>query len=261
MISGIIIFAKFCKVNKIPVKDWCFFKAFGDIEKKMREQGFTVFTADIDSFGCIETNAVQLKEYVNKILKETNSEKVNLICHSKGGLDSKYMITDLEMEDKIASMTTLSTPFKGSIVASKVWELPGFIKAFLAFWVNLFYRILGDKHPDALKTLEQLKRVDTSIETLKFSNKIYCQSYSSTMNDGSDFLMLIPSIIHKRFEAKNNDGLVTGESSKFGEYNGDCFDISVSHSKMIDFMSTKSQKDKIYAFYIKLAEDLMELGF
>ena len=25
MISGIIIFAKFCKVNKIPVKDWCFY--------------------------------------------------------------------------------------------------------------------------------------------------------------------------------------------------------------------------------------------
>ena len=107
------------------------------------------------------------------------------------------MIEELNMEDYIASMTTLSTPFKGSIVASKVWDLPFFIKGFIAFWIDLFYRILGDKSPNALKVCEQLRKTDVSMETVHFSDKIYCQSYSSSMNDTSDFLMIIPYISKK----------------------------------------------------------------
>ena len=39
-------------------------------------------------------------------------EKVNIIAHSKGGLDSRYMITHLGLADKVASLTTVATPPK-----------------------------------------------------------------------------------------------------------------------------------------------------
>ena len=248
-------------VHGVAVKDVLWVKAFGGIEAKVKEQGFNIFTAPTDAFGMIETNAEQLKEFIQKVLKETSSDKVNLVCHSKGGLDSKYMIENLEMEDYIASMTTLSTPFKGSIMASKVWDLPLIIKGFIAFWIDLFYRILGDKHPNALKVCEQLRKVDVDMETVNFSKKIYCQSYSSTMNDTSDFLMIIPSLIHKRYDNVNNDGLVSVESSKFGVYKGDCFEVSMSHSHMIDLMATKDKKEIIYEFYINLCEELKNMGY
>ncbi|MBQ9069961.1 MAG: hypothetical protein IJY23_01260 [Clostridia bacterium] len=238
------------------------FKSFGKIENVLDNEGHNVYVSTHDGFGSIENNAEQLKEYVLKVLDETGAEKVNLIGHSKGGLDSKYLITHLGMEDKIASLTTLSTPHKGSIIASSIWKLPLWLKKIIAFFINTFYRILGDKHPDAMRACDQLRSVDESEETLGFSEKVYCQSYSTTLERGRDcFLMALPHKIYKHFENVDNDGLVSRESAKFGNYRGECLDISVSHAQIVDFASRKSQKEKIYDFYKKLCRELEEMGF
>ena len=78
----------------------------------LEKEGYKVYVADTDGFGSVENNAEQLKSFIERVLSETGAEKVNIIAHSKGGLDAKYMITKLYMEDKIASLTTLCTPHK-----------------------------------------------------------------------------------------------------------------------------------------------------
>ena len=238
------------------------FKAFGRIEKELDLAGHNVYVATHDGFGSIETNAEQLKEYILGVLEETGAEKVNLIGHSKGGLDSKYLIMNLGMEDKVASLTTLSTPHKGSIIASLIWKLPMWIKRAIAFFINGFYRLLGDKHPDAIKACNQLRLSDESEDTLRFSEKVYCQSYSTTLQRGRDcFIMAIPRKIYKHFENVDNDGLVSCESAKFANYRGECLNISVSHAQIVDFASRKSQREAIYAFYKNLCSELEEMGF
>ena len=247
----------------IVAKQRPLFNAFGKIGKKLSVAGYDVYISDHDAFGRIETNAVQLRDYILRTLEATGAEKVNIIAHSKGGLDAKHMITELGMEDKVASLTTLCTPHKGSIIASRIWGWPGFIKKPLAFFINLFFRLFfRDKHPDALGACEQLRAVDESEATLAFSEKVYCQSYSSSLKRGKDcFIMALPMKIFKHYENVENDGLVSRESAKFGNYRGDCLDISISHAQIIDRFSRKSQKEKIYAFYIGLAEELGEMGF
>jgi triacylglycerol lipase len=42
---------------------------------------------------------------------------VNLIAHSMGGLDSRFAITSLGYGDRVASLTTISTPHRGSRMA------------------------------------------------------------------------------------------------------------------------------------------------
>lgn len=100
-------------VHGILIKDFHIFKSFGKIEESLKKNGYSVSTAPTDGFGTIENNAAQLKEYVRKILKEQHAEKVNLIAHSKGGLDCIHMIKALGMEDSVASLTTLCTPHLG----------------------------------------------------------------------------------------------------------------------------------------------------
>ncbi|MBR7117644.1 MAG: alpha/beta fold hydrolase [Clostridia bacterium] len=250
-------------VHGIAAKQLRILNAFGKIGNKLEEAGNAVFIADTDGFGRIETNAEQLRDYIERVLSETGAEKVNIIAHSKGGLDSKYMITELGMEDKVASLTTLCTPHKGSIIASWIWDLPRFMKKTLAFFIDNFYKLfLGDKKPDSLGACEELRRVDESEDTLVFSEKVYCQSYSSNLKRGRDcFVMALPMMIYKHFESTDNDGLVSVESAKFGNYRGECLDISVSHVQIIDLFSKKSQKEKIYSFYISLAEELEEMGY
>lgn len=250
-------------VHGIAAKQLRIINAFGRIGDELEKEGYAVFVADTDGFGSIENNAAQLKEFINRVLILTGAEKVNIIAHSKGGLDSKYMITKLGMEDKVASLTTLCTPHRGSIIASKIWELPMPIKKMLAFPIDMFYCLfLGDKNPDSVRACDQLREVDESEDTLRISYKVYCQSYSTTISDVKDcFIMALPMKLSHRFENRENDGVVSEESAQFACYRGKCLDIPISHVQIIDLFSKKSQKEQIYAFYKKVCRELSEMGY
>ncbi len=251
-------------VHGIMLKDFGRFKAFGRIEENLKAQGYTVYTSDADGFGTIEGNAAQLKAQIQRILSKTGAEKVNLIAHSKGGLDSRYMIEHLDMKSRVASLTCISTPHKGSVIATKLYALPRPIKALVAFWLTFWYRIFGDKDPQVLTVCKQLS--NTPDGTLLYFDDtphegIFVQSYSTTLERSTDdFVMGIPLYFSRRYENIPSDGLVSQASSQYGEYRGDCTDGSVSHSEIVDFMAKKKKKEKIYGFYLSLCEDLAQRG-
>ena len=120
----------------IVVKDLKFFKAFGKIEKTLKDAGYEVYTSRTDGFGTVESNAEQLKEQIREILANCNVDKVNIIAHSKGGLDSRYMIENLDMENSVASLTTICSPHKGSSFAAKLYSCAKGMRKFVAFWIN-----------------------------------------------------------------------------------------------------------------------------
>ena len=55
-----------------------------------------------------------IKRSILEVLTKTGAEKVNLIAHSKGGMEARYMIKVLGMNTHVASLTTISTPHHGS---------------------------------------------------------------------------------------------------------------------------------------------------
>lgn len=60
----------------------------------------------------IEDNAAAIAKVVDTALSENNCEKVNIIAHSKGGLDCRYLITSMGYANKVASLTTINTPHR-----------------------------------------------------------------------------------------------------------------------------------------------------
>lgn len=253
-------------VHGLVLKDFKFFKAFGRIEEILRSEGHSVCTSQTDGVGSIETNAAQLKEQILDILKRENTDKVNLIAHSKGGLDSRYMIDFLGMSDHVASLTCLCTPHQGSVIAEKIDSLPKIIKGAVASYLHVCYKITGDKKPEVLKVVKQLSsKKDDGVSLLldrTDGGEIFMQSYSTKMDKSrDDFVMGIPLAFSKHFESGDSDGLVSVESSKFAEYKGNCADGSISHTEIVDFMVKKSKKEKIYAFYLSLCKDLEERGY
>lgn len=244
-------------VHGIVLKDIKFFKAFGRIEKKLASEVYLVSTARTDGFGTVENNAEQLKTFILNILAAEPVDKVNLIAHSKGGLDAKYMIENLGMREHVASLTTLCTPHMGSPIASFLLRLPKWLTKFIAFWINLWYRILGDKHPDSLSVCHQLQLQDTELSAPP--DGVYCQSYSASIEKSrDDFIMGIPLAFSRRLENKPSDGLVSADSAKYGTYMGN---LNLSHSEIVDFMVKKKKRERIYAFYLQICEDLVRLGF
>ena len=250
-------------VHGIALKEFKFVKSFGRIGKTLREAGCKVYSGNTDGFGSVENNAAQLKEQIKEILNKEQTDKVNILAHSKGGLDSMYMINELGMAEVVASITTLSTPHRGSRIATKIYNYPRWFTRFIAFWINLWYRIFGDKHPDALTVCKQLQlATDDAQDKLCVPDGIYCQSYSSTLKRSrDDFVMAIPLYFSRRWGEGDTDGLVSVESAKFAEYRGDCLDESLSHSEMVGFSLKKKKRQKVYAFYLTLCRDLAERGF
>ena len=253
-------------VHGLAMKDTFFMKSFGRIDRILRIQGYQVSVSGIDAVGNVGHNAAQLRKEILRICEQTSAEKVNIIAHSKGGLDAKYMIQNLGMADRVASLTTLCTPFRGSPIASFILRFPPALVKYAAWWVDLAFRILGDSEPDSYTACREMQRVeDETTETLNCSDRVFCQSFSSQVRKGEkgqDFVMGIP-LMFSRWLEKNHitDGLVPQDSAIFGVYRGDCVDGSVSHTEIVDFMVADKKRDKIFAFYSALCEELAQAGY
>jgi triacylglycerol lipase len=66
----------------------------------------------------VAERAAQLKAYLDR---HSPGEPVHIIAHSMGGLDSRYLISQLGMSRRVLSLTTLGTPHRGSSFAD--WAL------------------------------------------------------------------------------------------------------------------------------------------
>ena len=63
--------------------------------------------------------AHEIAPQLDAILQRTGKRKVNLVAHSQGGLDARVLASPhgLAYGDRIASVTTVSTPHRGSSIA------------------------------------------------------------------------------------------------------------------------------------------------
>ena len=204
----------------IILKDFKYFKAFGKIEKILKSEGCSVYTSKTDGFGTVENNAVQLKAQIIKILQAENAEKVNIIAHSKGGLDSRYAVSCLGMDQYVASLTTVNTPHRGCIFADYLLnKIPAAAKDKVAEGYNSALKVLGDETPDFMAAVTDL----TASACQEFNRKvpdcpgIYYQSVGSKLNaaSGGRFPLNFSHQLVKYFDGPN-DGLVAESSFPWG---------------------------------------------
>lgn len=239
---------------------------WGRIPKALISGGALIYYSSQDAWGTIEENAKAIKQDILSVLKETHSEKVNIIAHSKGGLEARYMIYGLGMSDKVASLTTISTPHRGSKTIDFLVKIPDFMYKGAAFLVNGCSRILGDKNPDFSKTVRQLTTAYCSAfnEKIQDHKEVYYQSYAALMkNSFSDMILLIPHFIVRRFDG-DNDGIVSVESAKWGEFKGTIKGTrnrGISHTDIIDLRRMNDSGIDIRDVYIGIVRDLKTRGF
>ena len=74
---------------------------WGRIPRVLKEHGADVFFGEQDSWGSVETNAHALCERIDAVLAKTGAKKVNLIAHSKGGVEARMAASSLGYGAKI----------------------------------------------------------------------------------------------------------------------------------------------------------------
>jgi len=88
---------------------------FPGIEESMRAAGNRVHCASLSPTASIAHRAGQLRAFVDNA---SPTEPVHVIAHSMGGLDARYMVSRLDMADRVLSLTTIATPHRGSPFAN-----------------------------------------------------------------------------------------------------------------------------------------------
>ena len=100
-------------VHGVFFRDSRFFNYWGRIPRELEANGARIFYGNHPSAASVADSAALLKERIEEILTQTGAEKVNIIAHSKGGLDCRYAISRLGISQQVASLTTINTPPQG----------------------------------------------------------------------------------------------------------------------------------------------------
>ena len=247
-------------VHGMMIRDFRFYRSFRVIEKYLRDNGVKVYVSNQDAIGTVDNNARQLLCEIQEICKREGCDKVNIIAHSKGGLDSRYMISTLGMEKNVATLTTLSTPHRGSRMCRRILRMPRTLARFVSFFVNLSYRILGDKKPDLYTLANEITDVAMAEfnENNKNSDSVFYQSFASNAKNEKDFVAFLPKKISEYLENESTDGVVSYSSSIWGKHAGD---MDCNHFRMVGLYGSKKNLKGICDFYLKVIEELSARGF
>lgn len=252
-------------VHGVGFRDRRYFNYWGRIPKELIRNGATVYYGMQDGCVTVEAAGEQIKKRIFEIIDETGCEKVNIIAHSKGGLDARYVISSLGMEDYVASLTTVGTPHRGSQVADEAQKLSDSLYRRVAAYMDKSFRKLGDENPDFYTACHEF----TSEYAEEFnrenpdSDKVYYQSYTSVMSGMFSFGILAFTYLILRKYGKN-DGLVTVESAKWGTFRKVFEPVhhrGVSHGDTIDLMREDFNGFDPREAYVEIVSDLKEMGY
>ena len=254
-------------LHGIGFRDLCYFNYWGRIPKELVHNGAIVYYGHQQAWGTIEDNADIICQNIRKILKENHCEKVNIIAHSKGGLDARYLISGLHMEDCVASLTTISTPHRGSELLNILNKLPDGIYRLIASGFDRTFKRLGDPCPDCYHASKQLSSGFCQEFNEKYpdSPKVYYQSYASYVKHTfGDNLLSIPNLLMFFTGAPKNDGLVTVDSAKWGHVKKTFASSGrrgISHGDMIDLKREDYKGFDVIEAYVQIVAELKEMGF
>lgn len=255
-------------VHGVFFRDTRFFNYWGRIPKELIRNGATVYYGNQQSAASVEVCGQELADRIAQIVSETGCGKLNVIAHSKGGLDMRYALSKCGAGEYVASLTTINTPHKGCLFADYLLEkAPAAFREFLAGRYNDALRRFGDASPDFIAAVSDLTagRCTERNKQLTDCREVYYQSVATSMKKARSgrFPLNVSYHLVKYFDGEN-DGLVAIESALWGNV----YRIlrmkgmrGISHGDMIDLYRENIREFDVREFYVNLVGDLKEKGF
>ena len=255
-------------VHGVFFRDSKIFNYWGRVPATLQNHGAVIHYGEHQSALSVKESARELSYRIKLIVERSGCEKVNIIAHSKGGLDCRYAISEFGLAPYVASLTTINTPHRGCIFAENLLNsVPEKVKNKVANTYNTTLKMLGDENPDFLAaigdlTAESCKKLN---DELTFPDNIYAQSVGSVMlhHTKGRFPLNLSYRYVKSFDGEN-DGLVGESSFAWGEK----YTLlrtegkrGISHGDMIDLNRENIKDFDVRDFYVKLVSELREKGF
>ena len=189
---------------------------FKGIRTMLMKAGFRVFHSNVPWAASVEDRADSLRENISGLLADTGAEKVNIIAHSMGGLDTRHMLyrdrKKGRIHERIASITTISTPHGGSPFAD--WGIKN-----LGALIPLAAKLKVDIRAFHDLTTDACRRFNDAPGVIEFEDEISRRIQISTYAGRQNYLgvvgVLKPSFRIIQSLEGENDGLVSIKSARW----------------------------------------------
>lgn len=118
----------------VMVHGWTGFQNIGpltyyfNVQADIDALGYPIAVAVLDPYNSVDVRGPQLAAFVEQTLVVQRARKVNLLGHSQGGVDSRWVAADAGagLGDRIGALITLATPHRGTPVTDvALGLLPG----------------------------------------------------------------------------------------------------------------------------------------
>lgn len=231
---------------------------FRNIASHLRANGFKdVHHSRVSFAGSVEQRAQELKADVEGILAASGKEKVHIIAHSMGGLDSRYMVARLGMEPRVASVSTIGTPHRGTSLAD--WGQQHGGEQILSRFENVI-----DLSGFLNLTSDFYQKLSLTLEETEAGNRVFYQTYAAHDERENVFLPLrfswdiIKGEEEKQGRDGRNDGLVPFSSQKwepeFAKSSGKVkfeqheFPVPADHLNEVGYWNPSQLRGKVRTF-------------
>lgn len=259
-------------IHGVFFRDFKTFNYWGRVPNELMLHGAEIYYGNHQSAASVKDSAKELAARIDEILEESHCEKVNIIAHSKGGLDIKTAVSECNIASKIASITTINTPHQGCVFADYLLnKAPLKFKEKVTAAYNSALHAMGDENPDFISAVTDLTAshcAENWIETGAFDYDaagIFTQSFGSILKKSGSgaFPLNFSYLFVKNFDGPN-DGLVGEPSFHWGsrytlltppEKRG------ISHGDMIDLNRENIRGFDVREFYVGVVADLKNRGF
>jgi triacylglycerol lipase len=122
------------------------------IVNSLEKDGATVFITEVSTVNSSQVRGEQLLEQIEEIIAITGAEKVNLMGHSQGSLDARYVAT--VRPELIASITSIGGPHGSDITQLDIES--GLLSGLIEALGNLIAVLSHNDNPVNIENLVQL---------------------------------------------------------------------------------------------------------
>jgi triacylglycerol lipase len=271
-----------------PTNRW----GFHGVAEALRADGHTVYVAQVPPYQSVANRAAVLSTYVEKALDD-GFTKVNIIAHSMGGLDSRYLVATLGYGDVVASVTSISSPHRGTAVADLALKVLGkgggasdkVLNGLASAWGLSFNQLAGSS--DVRAALSSLSEANSAAFNAANPDdaRVYYQSWAGVssilgikrsadmaacgtiLGDYRVADMVHPTLVPltavvAHIDMRPNDGMATVAGAKWGKFRG-C--IPADHLDEVGYPNSNKPDPRTrfshVRFYRNIAFELAARGY
>lgn len=248
-----------------------------DVTPALEAAGHQVLVEAVDPFQPTTVRAAAWEVHLTQFFALGTARRVNLVGHSQGGLDARYVASLLDPDQRVRSITTVATPHRGAVIADLGYGLLGgvdVVEDILDFAFDelaALYGITDDQ--DFVAQVDNLTSATAAAFNADVRDREDVAYYSwagascqlldllCQADHGGEVVTPLLSFTHlvTLLIEGDNDGLVSVESSKWGTFRGT---VDADHLDEVGLLfGTDAQTFDHQQFFVEQAAFLVDEGF